>query len=65
MPLLAGPCQIADNDTVDTKLPAPQGVVPRTHQAHQDQLGIPLAEPVLKAVYWSPGPAASGSLGLA
>ena len=32
--------------------PAPQGAVPRTHQAHQDQLGISLAEPVLEAVHW-------------
>ena len=44
--------------------PAPQGAVPRTHQAHQDQLAIALAKPALKAVHWNPRPAASGSLGL-
>ena len=44
--------------------PAPQGAVPRTHQAHQDQLAISLAEPTLKAGHWNPRPAASGSLGL-
>ena len=33
---------------------------PRAHQAHQDQLGILLARPVLKAVHWNRGPAASG-----
>ena len=44
--------------------PAPQGAVPRTHQAHQDQLGISFAEPALEAVHWNPRPAASWSLGL-
>ena len=44
--------------------PALQGAVPRTHQAHQDQLSIPLAELILKAGHWNPRPAASGSLGL-
>ena len=44
--------------------PAPQGAVPRTHQAHQDQLGIALAEPALEAVHWNPRPTESGSLGL-
>ena len=49
-----------------TKLnpPAPQGAVPRTHQAHQDQLAYSLAEPILKSDHRNPGPAASGSLGL-
>ena len=43
---------------------APQGAVPGTHQAHQDRLGISLAEPFLKAVHWNPRPAAFESLGL-
>ena len=37
---------------------------PRTHQAHQDQLDIALAEPMLKANHWNPRPAESGLLGL-
>ena len=44
--------------------PAPQGAVPRTHQAHQDQLGVSLAELALEAVHWNPRPTASGSIGL-
>ena len=44
--------------------PAPQGAVPKTHQAHQDRLGISLADPALKAVHWNPRSAASGSIGL-
>ena len=44
--------------------PAPQGAVPRTHQAHQDQLAISLAEPIWKENYWNPRPAESGLLGL-
>ena len=44
--------------------PAPQGAVPRTHQAHQDQLGVSLAELALEAVHWNPRPTASESIGL-
>ena len=48
----------------DTNPPAPQGAVPRPHQAHQDQLGVSLAELALEAVHWNPKPTASGSIGL-